>query len=144
MIEAAEQTVLQRSIPYERQGRVFGFAQLVENAAAPVTAFMIGPFAETIVMPSMTDGAGADAIGDWFGTGPDRGLALMFTLAGLIGIVVTLLVSAQPVLPEAERRAGRPAASRPHAGRGLVACRPMPSRRPARPGRRARPGCRWR
>ncbi len=90
-IEAAEQTVLQRSIPYERQGRVFGFAQLVENAAAPVTAFVIGPVAETIVMPSMTDGAGADAIGDVFGTGAGRGLALMFTVAGLVGIVVTVL-----------------------------------------------------
>ena len=42
-------------------------------------------------MPSMTDGWGADTIGDWFGTGPERGLALMFTLAGLIGIVVTVL-----------------------------------------------------
>jgi DHA3 family multidrug efflux protein-like MFS transporter len=92
VIEAAEQTVLQRSIPYERQGRVFGFAQLLENGAAPVTAFLIGPLAETVVMPFMTDGAGADTIGDWFGTGPDRGLALMFTLAGLIGIVVTALV----------------------------------------------------
>jgi len=91
VIEAAEQTVLQRSIPYERQGRVFGFAQLVENAAAPVTALLIGPIAETFVMPSMTDGVGADAIGGWFGTGPDRGLALMFTLAGLAGIVVTCL-----------------------------------------------------
>jgi DHA3 family multidrug efflux protein-like MFS transporter len=29
-------------------------------------------------------------IGSWFGTGPDRGLALMFTLAGLIGVVVTV------------------------------------------------------
>ncbi|MET0901641.1 MAG: MFS transporter [Acidimicrobiales bacterium] len=92
VIEAAEQTVLQRSIPFERQGRVFGFAQLVENAAAPVTAFLIGPIAETFVMPFMTDGRGAEAIGDWFGTGPDRGLALMFTIAGLVGIVVTLLV----------------------------------------------------
>jgi DHA3 family multidrug efflux protein-like MFS transporter len=90
VIEAAEQTVLQRSIPYERQGRVFGFAQLVENAAAPVTALLIGPLAETTVMPFMTDGAGADAIGGWFGTGPERGLALMFTLAGIIGVVVTL------------------------------------------------------
>ncbi len=35
VIEAAEQTVLQRSIPFERQGRVFGFAQLVENARRP-------------------------------------------------------------------------------------------------------------
>jgi len=58
VIEAAEQTVLQRSIPFERQGRVFGFAQLVENAAAPVTAFLIGPLAEITFMPFMTDGAG--------------------------------------------------------------------------------------
>jgi DHA3 family multidrug efflux protein-like MFS transporter len=92
VIEAAEQTVLQRSIPFERQGRVFGFAQLVENATAPVTAFAIGPLAEAIVMPSMTDGWGADTIGGWFGTGPDRGMAVMFTLAGLAGVAVTLLV----------------------------------------------------
>jgi DHA3 family multidrug efflux protein-like MFS transporter len=91
VIEAAEQTVLQRSIPFERQGRVFGFAQLVENAAAPVTAFLIGPLAETTVMPFMTDGSGADAIGSWFGTGPERGLALMFTVAGLAGVGFTLI-----------------------------------------------------
>jgi DHA3 family multidrug efflux protein-like MFS transporter len=92
IIEAAEQTVLQRSIPFERQGRVFGFAQLIENAASPFTALLIGPIAERVFMPFMTDGRGVDWIGDWFGTGPDRGLALVFTLAGLIGIVVTLLV----------------------------------------------------
>ena len=92
VIEAAEQTVLQQAIPYERQGRVFGFAQLVENGAAPVTAFLVGPLAERGVIPFMTDGAGADAIGDWFGTGMARGLALMFTIAGIIGIVVTVAV----------------------------------------------------
>jgi MFS transporter, DHA3 family, multidrug efflux protein len=90
IIEAAEQTVMQRSIPLERQGRVFGFAQMVENAAAPLTAICMGPLAERIFMPSMTDGRGADWIGGWFGTGPERGLALVFTLAGLIGVVVTL------------------------------------------------------
>jgi DHA3 family multidrug efflux protein-like MFS transporter len=90
VIEAAEQTVLQQAIPYERQGRVFGFAQLVENAAAPITAFLIGPIAESTFMPWMTDGGGVDAIGNWFGTGPERGLALMFSLAGLIGVAVTL------------------------------------------------------
>ena len=88
-IEAGEQTVLQRSIPYERQGRVFGFAQLVENAASPLTAFMTAPLAEAVFMPLMTDGRGADLIGDWFGRGPDRGLALMFALAGMVGVVVT-------------------------------------------------------
>jgi DHA3 family multidrug efflux protein-like MFS transporter len=91
VIEAAEQTVLQRAIPFERQGRVFGFAQLVENGAAPITAICMGPLAERVFMPFMTDGGGADAIGSWFGTGPERGLALMFTLAGVLGVVVTVL-----------------------------------------------------
>jgi MFS transporter, DHA3 family, multidrug efflux protein len=94
VIEAAEQTVLQRSIPFERQGRVFGFAQMVENAAAPLTAFLMAPLAESVFMPFMTDGKGAEWVGSWFDTGPERGLALMFTLAGLIGIVVTLCVRA--------------------------------------------------
>jgi MFS transporter, DHA3 family, multidrug efflux protein len=89
VVEAAEQTVLQRSIPFERQGRVFGFAQLVENAAAPLTSIAIAPLAETFFMPTMTDGWGADVLGRWFGTGPERGLALVFTLAGLIGVVAT-------------------------------------------------------
>jgi DHA3 family multidrug efflux protein-like MFS transporter len=92
VIEAAEQTVLQRSIPFERQGRVFGFAQMIENAASPVMAVAIGPLAEVVFMPLMTDGAGADRIGSWFGTGPERGIALVFTVAGLIGMVVTGLV----------------------------------------------------
>jgi DHA3 family multidrug efflux protein-like MFS transporter len=90
VIEAAEQTVLQRAIPFERQGRVFGFAQMVENAASPITAVLIGPMAESGFMPFMTDGRGADWIGGWFGTGPERGIALLFTLAGLLGIVVTI------------------------------------------------------
>jgi DHA3 family multidrug efflux protein-like MFS transporter len=92
VIEASEQTVLQRAIPFERQGRVFGFAQLVENAASPFTAFLMAPIAEAVFMPFMTDGRGADWIGGWFGTGPERGLALMFTLAGLLGVMVTAAV----------------------------------------------------
>lgn len=86
--------VLQRSIPFERQGRVFGFAQPVENAASPLTAFLMAPLAETIFMPLMTNGRGADWIGGWFGTGPERGLALMFTLAGMIGVAVTAMALA--------------------------------------------------
>ena len=90
-VEAAEQTILQKVVEPERQGRVFGFAQSVEQAASPVTAFLIGPVAQLIFIPFMTTGAGVDMIGTWFGTGTDRGLALLFTVAGLIGLAVTLL-----------------------------------------------------
>lgn len=90
-IEATEQTVLQKVVPFERQGRVFGLAQSIESAATPITAFMIGPIAQFIFIPFMTEGAGVELIGDWFGVGMARGIALVFITAGLIGLVVTLI-----------------------------------------------------
>ncbi|MCB0101452.1 MAG: MFS transporter [Anaerolineales bacterium] len=89
-IEAAEQTILQKVVPQERQGRVFGFAQSVEQSAAPLTTFLIGPIAETFFIPFMTTGAGVGLIGDWFGTGPARGIALVFTVTGILGLILTV------------------------------------------------------
>ena len=89
-VEAAEQTILQKVVTPERQGRVFGFAQSVEQAASPITAFLIGPVAQLIFIPFMTTGSGVELIGWWFGTGTDRGIALLFTVAGLVGLLVTL------------------------------------------------------
>lgn len=88
--EAAEQTVIQQVVPFTEQGRVFGFAQTLEASAAPITAFLIGPIAEFWILPSMTDGALAGAIGGWFGTGPERGIALIFIVVGAIGLAVTI------------------------------------------------------
>ena len=89
--EAAEHTTLQKVVPLERQGRVFGFAQSVEQSASPLTAFLMGPLTQFVFIPFMTDGAGADAIGGWFGTGPDRGIALVFCVAGVFGLIVTII-----------------------------------------------------
>ena len=66
--EASEQTIVQRVVPFQEQGRVFGFGQSLETAASPVTAFLIGPIAQFWVIPSLTDGALAAAIGPWFGS----------------------------------------------------------------------------
>ena len=91
VVEASEQTIIQTVIPPERQGRVFGFAQSIEQAASPLTAFAIGPIAQFIFIPFMTTGAGAPIIGTWFGTGTARGIALLFTVTGLIGLIVTVI-----------------------------------------------------
>lgn len=91
VVEAAEQTVIQSVVPFERQGRVFGFASSVESIAGPITVFLIGPLAQFFFIPFMTTGAGVALIGDWFGTGADRGIALVFIAAGIIGVLVTLL-----------------------------------------------------
>ncbi|HYD35190.1 MAG TPA: MFS transporter [Vitreimonas sp.] len=90
-IEASEHTIIQKVVPVERQGRVFGFAQSVEQAASPITAFAIGPIAQYLFIPFMTTGAGVELIGWWFGTGHDRGIALVFTVTGIIGLCMTLI-----------------------------------------------------
>ncbi len=90
-VEATEHTIIQKVVPMERQGRVFGFAQSVEQTASPITAFLIGPITQLIFIPFMTTGAGVGLIGDWFGVGTGRGIALVFILAGIIGLIVTLV-----------------------------------------------------
>jgi DHA3 family multidrug efflux protein-like MFS transporter len=91
VVEAAEQTIIQKVVPFESQGRVFGFGQMIENAASPLTAFLIGPIAQLWVIPFMTDGYGAHRIGGWFGTGAARGMALIFMVAGVIGLAITII-----------------------------------------------------
>lgn len=90
-IEASEHTIFQKLVPIERQGRVFGFAQSVEQMASPLTAFAIGPITQFYFIPLMTDGWGAKLIGSWYGTGSARGIAIVFSLAGMIGLATTLL-----------------------------------------------------
>ncbi|MDQ4138645.1 MAG: MFS transporter [Actinomycetota bacterium] len=90
-VEAAEQTTIQKVVPFERQGRVFGFAQTFEAAAAPITAFLIAPIAEFVIIPYMESGAGRSAWGWLLGEGEARGIALVFFFSGLALVVLALL-----------------------------------------------------
>lgn len=90
-IEAAEQTVIQRVVPYKRQGRVFGFAQSIESAASPLMAFMIGPIAEFGIIPYMNSTEGKQTLGWLLGEGQSRGIALVFLIAGIVMAIVALL-----------------------------------------------------
>ncbi len=96
-VEAAEQTVIQRVVPLERQGRVFGFAMAFETAAAPITAFLIAPIAEFWIIPFARSDAGREALEPWLGTGETRGIALVFVIAGLIMFVTALVALRTPV-----------------------------------------------
>ncbi|PWH06005.1 MFS transporter [Brachybacterium endophyticum] len=94
--EAAEQTVLQRVVPFERQGRVFGFAQSVEVAAAPISAFLVAPMAEFWVIPWAESEPGRAGVSWLLGEGSTRGIALMFLLAGVVMLVAVAVAFASP------------------------------------------------
>ncbi len=91
IIESAEQTVIQRVVPYQKQGRVFGFAQALESSAAPITAFLVAPIAEFIIIPYMNSDTGKSDLGWLLGSGDARGIALVFLVSGLILVATALL-----------------------------------------------------
>ena len=88
--EAAEQTVLQRVVPLPKQGRVFGFAQSIELAAAPFSSFLIGPIAEFWLIPYMNTPQGQAQWGWPLGEGHARGIALVFLLTSIVGLAITV------------------------------------------------------
>jgi DHA3 family multidrug efflux protein-like MFS transporter len=90
-VEAAEQTVIQKVVPYKVQGRVFGFAMTFEAAAAPITAFMIAPLAEFWIIPYMNSQPGQQSWGWLLGEGNARGIALVFLVSGIASIILGLV-----------------------------------------------------
>jgi DHA3 family multidrug efflux protein-like MFS transporter len=91
IIEATEQTIIQRVVPLKRQGRVFGFAQSFEAAAAPITALLIGPIAQFWVIPYMNSSTGQSQLGWLLGSGEARGMALLFVIGGIIMLLAAIL-----------------------------------------------------
>ncbi len=90
IVETAEQTIIQKVIPIQQQGRVVGLMQSLENAIAPLTSLLIGPITAFWIVPFMTTGKGAEWIGSWFGTGQDRAMALVFIMAGVLGTLLSV------------------------------------------------------
>ncbi|GGI46518.1 DHA3 family multidrug efflux protein-like MFS transporter [Agromyces flavus] len=90
VVEASEQTVIQKVVAFRRQGRVFGFAAAVEAAAAPITSFLIAPIAQFWIIPYMESEDGQATWGWLLGDGEARGIALIFLFAGLIMVALAL------------------------------------------------------
>lgn len=103
-VEAAEQTVIQRVVPYRQQGRVFGFARTFEAAAAPVTSLLIGPIAEFLVIPYMRTDVGQQEWEWLLGTGHSRGIALIFVVGGIAAIILALGAMLMPQYRAISRR----------------------------------------
>jgi len=82
------QSKLSAVIPLERQGRVFG---LPKHRTGSITAHGYDRSDRPPSSFLLCDGCWCEILGSWFGTGTDRGIALLFTVTGAIGLIVTLM-----------------------------------------------------
>lgn len=94
VIIALNQSIWQAKVPPAVQGRVFAVRRMVALALAPLAFFIAGPLADGVFEPLLTEGGAlAGTVGAWIGTGPGRGIGLMFILLG-IGLLVVLALAA--------------------------------------------------
>ncbi|MDD3076963.1 MAG: MFS transporter [Proteiniphilum sp.] len=91
IVEAGEQTIIQTVVPKPKQGRVFGFAQTVEAGVTPISIFIIGPLAQSFIIPYVEIDAGKQAFGWLLGEGAARGIALTFVVAGAFMLLLSIL-----------------------------------------------------
>jgi DHA3 family macrolide efflux protein-like MFS transporter len=75
----------------ELQGRVFATQQMMARSAAPLAYLLAGPLAERVFEPMLRPGGAlAGSAGQILGSGPGRGIGLLFILMGAIKLLITL------------------------------------------------------
>ena len=103
IVFGSNQAIWQSKVEPQVQGRVFATQQMVARSAAPLAYLLAGPLADRVFCPLITaDGPLAGSLGPVLGTGPGRGIGLLFVLMGAIKIVITLLSRLNPHLRNVE------------------------------------------
>jgi len=92
IVFGSNQALWQTKVEPENQGRVFAAQQMIASLASPLAYALAGPLAEKIFEPWMISGSELTLkLGTLIGSGPGRGIGLMFIIMGLVKVTVSLL-----------------------------------------------------
>ena len=88
------QTIFQRKVAPDVQGRVFAIRGMISQSAMPLAFLLAGPLADQIFEPLFSEG------GAWsntfFGSGAGRGIGFLMVASGLILLAATIIVFLNP------------------------------------------------
>jgi DHA3 family macrolide efflux protein-like MFS transporter len=91
-IMGGAQTLWQRTVPIELQGRTFAFRMMLDQTVLTVASVISGPLSDWVFEPLMAPGGAlAHALGPVMGTGKGRGVALLIALLGVSIIAASSL-----------------------------------------------------
>ncbi|MBN2145788.1 MAG: MFS transporter [Anaerolineales bacterium] len=104
LASGSSQAIFQTKIAPEVQGRVFAIRSMISRSMMPLAFLLAGPLADYIFEPLMKSGGAlaASPFGALLGTGPGRGVGLMFVFAGLTTILVSAVVALNPRIRRVE------------------------------------------
>ncbi len=91
-INSCAQVIFQKKVAPDVQGRVFSLNGAICGSCLPLAYLVAGPLADRIFEPLMTvNGPLARTIGQLIGTGPGRGIGLMFIVLGTLTMLMTII-----------------------------------------------------
>ncbi|MGD8791045.1 MAG: MFS transporter [Anaerolineae bacterium] len=103
VINGSNQAIWQAKVAPDVQGRVFATRRLIAQISAPVAMLLAGPLADYFFEPAMAgQGTMSALFGGLVGTGTGSGMALMFVVTGLLGVLVGLSGYLFPAVRNAE------------------------------------------
>lgn len=98
------QVLWQTKVTPDVQGRVFALRRVSVQATIPAGQLAAGPLADFVFEPLLVSGGVlSGTIGAWIGTGPGRGIGLMFIVMGLGGCLLAILGVLHPRIRRIEQ-----------------------------------------
>lgn len=87
-----ESAIMRLSVPIEMQGRIFALKEMITQVLAPIGYLLGALLADYIFEPFMQTGGSLKKVFEKIvGTGPGSGMGLLFVIAGIVGIIMTLV-----------------------------------------------------
>jgi DHA3 family macrolide efflux protein-like MFS transporter len=104
IVNGSNQAIWQAKVPPDLQGKVFSIRRLIAWFVSPAAMLVAGPLADKLLEPAMRLESSplATSLGWLVGTGPGRGMALMFIVGGIMAAGVVLAGFFIPTLRNAE------------------------------------------
>jgi len=100
----SNQTLFQRKVARDVQGRVSGFKRFVLGLMSPLAFLILGPLSDRVFEPMMAEGGSmVNTLGSLFGVGKGRGVALLVSALGCVTIFAVLLAYLNPRIRNLER-----------------------------------------
>ena len=92
IVNGSDRAIWQSKVAPDVQGRVFATQLLISQITIPIAMLLVGPLADNVFEPAMMPGGSLAGTFGWlFGVEPGAGMALMISIAGVVGIVLPLL-----------------------------------------------------
>ncbi|GMT96634.1 hypothetical protein KH5H1_07530 [Corallococcus caeni] len=101
---ASSQSIWQRKIPADLQGRAAAVKRMVTLCMSPFASLIAGPLADDLFEPAMAPGGAlASSMGRILGVGPGRGIAVIFIVLGLMTLTNVAFAWTNPRLRNLDR-----------------------------------------